>query len=156
MGGDRSKLTVLVADPNAQHVYLPADLGKYQSATVDWAVKLGDRRSDWGDAHAKESGKWAAVGVTVSFTPRKASDKTASTVSTSLTLLVADPSSGSAHVVDWEPAGVLTGLKPYANAVDSAVAAQSSSDSDADSSSSPSAESSTDASSDSDSSDGGE
>lgn len=162
VGGDRSKLTVLVADPDAQHVYLPADLGKYQSSTVDWAVKLGDRRSDWGDAHAKESGKWAAVGVTVSFTPRKASDKNVSTVSTSLTLLVANPSSGSAHVVDWEPAGVLTGLKPYANAVDSSVAAQSSSDSSSDSSSSssasssPSADSSADSSSDSDSSDGGE
>ncbi len=59
-----------------------------------------------------------------------------------LTVLVADPSGGSSHVVDWEPAGVLTGLKPYANALDPSVAARSSFDSD--SGSSPSAGSSFD------------
>ena len=51
-----------------------------------------------------------------------------------LTVLVADPSGGSSHVVDWEPAGILTGLKPYANALGPSVAARSSSDSDSGSS----------------------
>lgn len=111
VGDDTSALTVLVADPNQQHAYQPAGLGEYTGVSMNWAV-----RKDIGGT------EYGVVSVTVRFTPNgRAKDDDGTTQpksSTTLCLLVADPSSGGARVVAWGPNGDVESLRPYGNAAD--------------------------------------
>lgn len=116
VGAKSSDLTVAVADPSSSHAYQPANLGVFQSVTVQWGVRLSDDPSKWADGKDPGSLKYVALSVSISFTPSRGEDKSASTT---LMILVANPASGSAHVVDWQPTGIIQGLKPYSHAVDS-------------------------------------
>ncbi|OZG48821.1 hypothetical protein [Pseudoscardovia suis] len=120
IGGDSKALTVLVGDPDSSHAFMPAGFGVFESASVDWSVWC-DSQGNVSDA---DSG-WSAVGVTVRFTPNRVRQSDASGVvgesSTSVTVLVRDPSSGSARVVDWGALGVVKGLREFGEALDAGV-----------------------------------
>ena len=124
IGGDSKALTVLVGDPDSSHAFMPAGLGVFVSASVDWSV--------WCDAQGNVSDAgsgWSAVGVTVRFTPNRVKQDAGGTVgeaSTSVTVLVRDPSSGSARVVDWGALGVVKGLHEYGEALDAGVVSDAS------------------------------
>ena len=119
VGKDSNALTVLVGDPNADHAYQPAAVGDLANVGTNWAV--------WNDPSLQkgETGEYAAVSVTISFTPygyRKDDTKSRySNASTDMCLLVKNPTSGSAKVVDWGADGYIKGLKPYRNAVDKSL-----------------------------------
>lgn len=139
VGSDSTALTVNVGDPKASHAYQAAGLGKYTDSSVNWSVWCTR------DGQKTESGSgYAAVSVTITFTPKydkpsttgadEGADRNVSDASTRLTLLVAKPTSGAAKVVDWEPDGAVTMLRPYSQAVSKSGISDDSDDSDADSS----------------------
>lgn len=124
-GSDSNALTVLVGDPDSSHAYQPANLGAFKQASVDWSVWCDST----GGVADRDSG-WALVEATVMFQPSRvrnpvygaSASSSASSVqsqqaSTTVTLLVRDPSGGNAKVVDWGSAGVLSGLREYGQAV---------------------------------------
>ncbi|MFR0558221.1 hypothetical protein ACLUWO_04965 [Pseudoscardovia radai] len=121
VGGSSDSLTVLVGDPDSSHAYQPAQLGDYKSASVNWAVWCDQN----GAATDKDSG-WAAASVNVSFTPyvsstdaQSGSQTVAGTTSMTLTVLVQNPSSGGAKVVDWAADGAVSQLQAWSDGVDS-------------------------------------
>lgn len=121
VGENSDSLTVLVADPNADHGYQSAGLGTFENVTLNWAVWTHDPED--ANAEPEEDSGWGAVSVTVSFTPvseTREEDDPTSNASTTLTLLVENPGSGSARVVDWGADCDLDALSPYAQAVDRA------------------------------------
>ena len=157
VGKDANALTVAVADPNTSHAYQPASVGTLQNIAINWAV-YSDPNLEKG-----ETSEYAAVSTTITFTPygeRKdegSSSSKFSNSSTTMLLLVRNPTAGSAKVVDWGPDGYIPGLKAYRNAVDKTLI-KSSEEDDEDSSSSSTvdggSESSSDGSTDGSSTDG--
>lgn len=118
VGENSDSLTVLVADPNADHGYQSAELGTFDSVSVNWAVWTNDPDKP-GDEPEEQSG-WGAASVTIRFTPTsetKEDDDPTSSASTTLTLLIANPDSGSVRVVDWGADCDLDSLTPYTQAV---------------------------------------
>lgn len=115
-GQDDGALTVLVGDPDTNHLYKAAGLGALQSATISWAVWAGDGRG--GPPHQGQG--YGAVSVLISFIPTGAAST--SNVNTSLTLLVDHPSGGAPKVVAWGADGDIKGLRPHGNAVDKSQA----------------------------------
>lgn len=122
VGKDANALTVNVADPNTQHAYQPAAIGTLANVGINWAVYSQE------GLKKGETSPYAAVSVTITFTPYgEKTDKGTDTVShysnstTSMCLLVKNPTSGSAKVVDWGADGYIKGLKPYRNAVDKSL-----------------------------------
>lgn len=125
VGKDPSALTVLVGDPDTQHAYQPANVGVFKSASVDWLIGV-DNEGNPVPKSSDTDHKYGAASLTVQFTPyakagelsedeRRQSMSVSSTMS--IGVLIANPSSGSARIVDWNASGVLSQLKPYANAI---------------------------------------
>lgn len=127
VGADNSALTVLVGDPNDSHAYQTLNVGTFENASVNWSVWQDVKNTD--DA---TSGEYGAVGVKISFTPygQNEDGTKRQAASTSLTLLIDNPTSGSAKIVDWGANGDLKSLKPYRHAVDKSVLQNSVSDND--------------------------
>lgn len=124
-GKDPSALTVLVGDPDTNHAYQPACVGTFKSASVDWLIAVD---GEGAPVKAKDGAapKYGAASLTIQFSPYpKKGDlnadeqRQASSVTSTMSVgvLIADPSSGSARIVDWNAAGVVSKLRPYANAV---------------------------------------
>lgn len=120
VGKDMNAFTVLIADPDTNHVYQPANIGVLENVAQNWAV--WQTKTDGGDKDKATSG-YAVVSVTIGFRPYTADDsdnqegRTPQTAHTTLSLLVKDPQSGSAKIVDWDSDGMIDTLKPYANAL---------------------------------------
>ncbi|PWG66681.1 hypothetical protein [Bifidobacterium callitrichidarum] len=133
VGKDANALTVNVADPNTQHAYQPAAIGTLSNVGINWAVYSQE------GLKKGETSPYAAVSVTITFTPYgEKTDKGTDTVShysnstTSMCLLVKNPTSGSAKVVDWGADGYIKGLKPYRNAVNKSLIKTTEEDSSSD------------------------
>lgn len=120
VGKDSNALTVLVGDPNSKHAYMPAKVGTYQSSTINWAVstKKVDAKSS---SKRDDNPEYGAVSVSVTFTPYGVSKDSSQTVTTDITLLVKEPTKGSARVIDWGADASIDTLKAYANAVSSTM-----------------------------------
>lgn len=130
VGKDMNAFTVLIADPDTDHVYQPANIGTLENVGQNWAV--WQTKPDGGNDD-KVRGGYAVVSVTIGFRPYTSDtgDKTTNgddttgrtpqTAHTTLSLLVKDPQSGSARIVDWGSDGMIDTLKPYANALSKSV-----------------------------------
>lgn len=113
VGKDGSALSVLVGDPNTDHTYEPANVGVLKSTGINYAVSTNED----GTPTAKDdtSARYGVVSATLTFTPYGSQDSKSAT--TTIALLVKDPTSGGARIVDWGGDGDLKHLRPYANAV---------------------------------------
>lgn len=129
IGKDANALTVLVGDPNQNHEYATASIGTFQNANINWAVSLQKRSTSSTNEKMDTHPKYGAVSVTITFKPypkattsdedQQTQDDTATqNVSTTMLLLVKNPASGSARIVDWGADGNVAALKAYANALD--------------------------------------
>ena len=120
VGKDMNAFTVLIADPDTDHVYQPANIGVLENVGQNWAVWQTKADSD---NKAEATSGYAVVSVTIGFRPYTADNgddkegRTPQTAHTTLSLLVKDPQSGSAKIVDWGADGMIDTLKPYANAL---------------------------------------
>lgn len=137
VGKDSAAFTVIVGDPNADHAYQPAAIGTMKNVGVNWMVvctKTGQATSK--DDKNNENPEYGCASLTISFNPfpltntgnndgdgSNSDDTTNSTrsVKTNVTVLVRNPTRGSAKIVDWGADGSLTTLSPYANAVDKSL-----------------------------------
>lgn len=166
IGKDSNSLTVLVGDPNSEHAYQPASLGTFSNATIDWLVQCTRIGGKTDKKDKTDTPEWAAAGITIAFKPyAKQSDgssadvsetKTVNEVSLSITLLIHNPTAGSAKIVDWGANGSVSTLSPFSNALDSSLLTSSSDDDGEDGGgSSASSDSASGESSDTDSSDAG-
>lgn len=141
VGKDANALTVLVGDPNTNHAYQPASVGTWKGASVNWLVQC-DEHGKVVTGKASADPKYGAAGLTISFAPYPAAAKddanqsgsqgSQGTASMSITVLVSQPASGSARIVDWGPDGAVSSLSPYANAVDRNLLGSSSQSADDD------------------------
>lgn len=113
-GDDDDALTVLVGDPNTNHLYKAANLGTFQTVAISWSVWAGDGTG----AKPQQGTGYGAVSVLISFLPDGAENS--SNVNTSLTLLIDNPAGGAPKVVAWGADGDIKGLRPHGNAVDKA------------------------------------
>lgn len=121
VGKNASAFTVLVADPDINHVYQPANVGTLDTASINWGVWQNK------EADGTNNGNYAVINVTITFKPYENTNlnsqqntdttQTRQAAKTELNLLVADPTSGAAKIVDWGASGEITSLKPYANAL---------------------------------------
>lgn len=129
VGKDSSALTVLVADPNSNNAYQPAALGTFKGATVNWIVECDKDGKPTPKDQQNENPEYGAASITIAFQPYpKQSNDTNSTkqdtvqssVSSrmNITVLIKNPTQGSAKIVDWGADGLISTLKPYANAID--------------------------------------
>ena len=153
IGKDSNALTVLVGDPNSDHMYQPASLGSYLNSSLDWLVQCTKDGKTVDKQNKSDNPEWAAASVSISFKPYEkkvdastANDPNADTgstsdVETSVTVLIHNPTRGSAKIVDWGAEGSLTTLKAFSNAIDRSLIGSSSSDDDDDSSDSSSSDS---------------
>lgn len=128
VGKDSSALTVLVADPNSNNAYQPASLGTFKGATVNWIVECDKDGKPTPKNQKNANPEYGAASITVSFQPYpKQSNNTngedqnsvQSSVSSrmNITVLIKNPTQGSAKIVDWGADGLVSALKPYANAI---------------------------------------
>lgn len=123
VGKDVSAFTVLVADPDTNHVYQPANVGTFDNAAINWGV--------WQDQNAdgENNGTYAVLNVTITFKPYATTNTSADdqsqhqtqSASTELNLLVSNPTLGSAKIVDWGGSGQVSNLEPYANALPKSI-----------------------------------
>ena len=99
VGKDPNALTVLVGDPNSEHVYQPASLGSYLNSSIEWLVQCTKDGKVVDKKNKSDNPEWAAASVSISFKPyeRKvdasaannpsADIKSVSNVDTSVTVL---------------------------------------------------------------------
>ena len=130
VGKDMNAFTVLISDPDAEHVYQPANIGVFENVSQNWAV--WQTKPDGNDDDKARNG-YAVVSVTIGFRPYTDDEQAAQTpqtAHTTMTLLVKDPRSGSAKIVDWGPDGMIDTLEPYANALSKSSVAASVGDDD--------------------------
>lgn len=118
LGKDTNALTVLVGDPDASHGYAPANMGVFKSAGINWAVSLQKRPTDGSSVEIDKNPEYGAASVTMTFTPYGAKEGSAQGVSTTMTVLIKNPTTGAAKVVDWGADADVESLKEYANALD--------------------------------------
>lgn len=166
VGKDPNALTVLVGDPNSEHVYQPASLGSYLNSSVEWLVQCTKDGKVVDKKNKSDNPEWAAASVSISFKPyEKKVDasaannpstdiKSVSNVDTSVTVLIHNPTRGSAKIVDWGAEGSLTTLKAFNNAIDRSLIGSSGSDDEEDAASDSGSSDSTNGVGDSGSSDG--
>lgn len=116
VGSDSDALTVTVADPNGSHKYQAQNLGAFKTSGINWLVSMEKDSNGKAPAHPK----LAAASVTIGFQA-----PAAQTVSqTTLTVLIMNPTTGAAHVVDWSGDGNVNALRKYAHAVPEAALTQ--------------------------------
>lgn len=144
VGKDPNALTVLVGDPNSEHVYQPASLGSYLNSSIEWLVQCTKDGKVVDKKNKSDNPEWAAASVSISFKPyeRKvdasaannpsADIKSVGNVDTSVTVLIHNPTRGSAKIVDWGAEGSLTTLKAFNNAIDRSLIGSSGSDDEED------------------------
>lgn len=144
VGKDSNALTVLVGDPDSDHAYQPSSLGAYQNSSLDWLVQCNRDGSAVDKQDESDDPEWAAANVRISFRPYEkkaevtdgsdAEVKSVNNVDISVTVLIHNPTRGSAKIVDWGATGSLTTLSPFSNAVDRSLIGSVTSDDDSDSS----------------------
>lgn len=144
VGKDPNALTVLVGDPNSEHVYQPASLGSYLNSSVEWLVQCTKDGKVVDKKNKSDNPEWAAASVSISFKPYEkkvdasaannpsADIKSVGNVDTSVTVLIHNPTRGSAKIVDWGAEGSLTTLKAFNNAIDRSLIGSSGSDDEED------------------------
>ena len=144
VGKDPNALTVLVGDPNSEHVYQPASLGSYLNSSIEWLVQCTKDGKVVDKKNKSDNPEWAAASVSISFKPYEkkvdasaannpsADIKSVSNVDTSVTVLIHNPTRGSAKIVDWGAEGSLTTLKAFNNAIDRSLIGSSGSDDEED------------------------
>lgn len=144
VGKDPNALTVLVGDPNSEHVYQPASLGSYLNSSIEWLVQCTKDGKVVDKKNKSDNPEWAAASVSISFKPYEkkvdasaannpsADIKSVSNVETSVTVLIHNPTRGSAKIVDWGAGGSLTTLKAFNNAIDRSLIGSSGSDDEED------------------------
>lgn len=166
VGKDPNALTVLVGDPNSEHVYQPASLGSYLNSSIEWLVQCTEDGKVVDKKNKSDNPEWAAASVSISFKPyEKKVDasaannpstdiKSVSNVDTSVTVLIHNPTRGSAKIVDWGAEGSLTTLKAFNNAIDRSLIGPSGSDDEENAASDSGSSDSTNGVGDSGSSDG--
>lgn len=138
VGKDANALTVLVGDPDSDHAYQPSSLGVYQSSQLDWLVQCNRDGTATGKDDKSDNPEWAAANVRISFRPYEkkvdatdgsdAEAKSVGNVDISVTVLIHNPTRGSAKIVDWGASGSLTTLTPFSNAVDRSLITSTTSD----------------------------
>lgn len=111
---DSNALTVLVSDPNSEHAYAPAGLGEWVSSSADWMVASTSSGEPASDKEAQNP-DYAIAQISINFKP---TGSERATVGTQMLVLVKNPTSGSARIVDWGSNGAVTTLRPFAHAVD--------------------------------------
>lgn len=125
-GGDSSAFTVLVADPNPDHVYRPAGVGRFDGMSINWFVQCDEHGGDIPRDDRTDTPDWGAASITITYRPYRSatvgedSDADAqnqTSVSMNITLLIEHPTTGSARVVDWGADGSLTTLSRYSQAL---------------------------------------
>lgn len=126
VGGDSSAFTVLVADPNPDHVYRPAGVGRFDGMSINWFVQCDEHGGDIPRDDRTDTPDWGAASITITYRPYRSatvgedSDADAqnqTSVSMNITLLIEHPTTGSARVVDWGADGSLTTLSRYSQAL---------------------------------------
>lgn len=144
VGKDPNALTVLVGDPNSEHVYQPASLGSYLNSSIEWLVQCTKDGKVVDKKNKSDNPEWAAASVSISFKPYEkkvdasaannpsADIKSVGNVDTSVTVLIHNPTRGSAKIVDWGAEGSLTTLKAFNNAIDRSLIGSSGSDDEED------------------------
>ena len=126
VGGDSSAFTVLVADPNPDHVYRPAGVGRFDGMSINWFVQCDEHGGDIPRDDRTDTPDWGAASITITYRPYRSatvgedSDADAqnqTSVNMNITLLIEHPTTGSARVVDWGADGSLTTLSRYSQAL---------------------------------------
>lgn len=146
-GKDSAAFTVLVGDPDASHMYQPASVGVMKNSGVNWMVACTKDGQPTDKKHKDQNPAWGCASITITFDPYPITVKSDGTsdpsqpsvsddvnnsrsVKTSVTVLVKNPTLGSAKIVDWGADGSLSTLSPYANAVDKSLISSSGDSSD--------------------------
>ena len=136
VGKDRNAFGVLVGDPNPDHAYQPAMVGRYAGSSVNWLVECDEHGGQVDKDHSQDDPDYGCASVTITFTPYQPAttqdDATPSTggASMDVTVLVSQPTKGSARIVDWGANGLTATLSPYANAIDKTLLNGTGSDND--------------------------
>lgn len=141
VGKDSAALTVLVGDPNADHAYQPAAIGTLKNTGINWMVACTKDGKPTAKNDKNPTPEYGCASLSISFDPypvaRSQSDTTGMdddnvnstrSVKTNVTVLVRNPTQGSAKIVDWGADGSLITLSPYANAVDKSLLSSGSDD----------------------------
>lgn len=137
LGKDVNALTVLVGDPDANHVFQPASVGTLTNASIGWLYECDERGHAVSKEQRSDNPEYGVASLSLSFTPyakassgddsqTKQDDNT--TATTSITVLIHNPTAGSARIVDWGADGNLTALAPYGNAIDKTAVSNGSTD----------------------------
>ena len=71
IGKDSNALTVLVGDPNSDHMYQPASLGSYLNSSLDWLVQCTKDGKTVDKQNKSDNPEWAAASVSISFKPER-------------------------------------------------------------------------------------
>lgn len=131
IGKDSNAFTVLVGDPNSEHAYQPAAIGTFKNVSINWLVECDKNGQSVPKEQSSDTPPYAAASISITFEPYAAmqdssdkgsdtssSDNTGgSTVKTNITVLVKNPTSGNAKIIDWGADGSVRTLSPYANAL---------------------------------------
>ena len=142
IGKDSNAFTVLVGDPNSEHAYQPAAIGTFKNVSINWLVECDKNGQSVPKEQSSDTPPYAAASISITFEPYAAmqdssdkgsdtssSDNTGgSTVKTNITVLVKNPTSGNAKIIDWGADGSVRTLSPYANALSKSDVTSASSD----------------------------
>ena len=115
IGKDSNAFTVLVGDPNSEHAYQPAAIGTFKNVSINWLVECDKNGQSVPKEQSSDTPPYAAASISITFEPYAAmqdssdkgsdtssSDNTGgSTVKTNITVLVKNPTSGNAKIIDW-------------------------------------------------------
>lgn len=142
IGKDSNAFTVLVGDPNSEHAYQPAVIGTFKNVSINWLVECDKNGQSVPKEQSSDTPPYAAASISITFEPYAAmqdssdkgsdtssSDNTGgSTVKTNITVLVKNPTSGNAKIIDWGADGSVRTLRPYANALNKSDVTSANSD----------------------------
>lgn len=128
-GKDANAFTVLVGDPNSEHVYQPASIGAFKSAAVNWLVECDKNGKPIDKDKSSDTPEYGAASISITFEPyaktqdvsdngSEAQTNDGSSSSMNITVLVKNPMAGSAKIIDWGADGSIQTLSPFANALD--------------------------------------
>lgn len=126
IGKDSNAFTVLVGDPNSEHAYQPAAIGTFKNVSINWLVECDKNGQSVPKEQSSDTPPYAAASISITFEPYTAmqdssdkgsdtssSDNTGgSTVKTNITVLVKNPTSGNAKIIDWGADGSVRTLSP--------------------------------------------
>lgn len=135
IGKDYSALTVLVGDPNSSHAYQPASIGTLKNLSINWMAACTKTGQPTDKDDDNDNPEYACASLSITFNPYTVNADSTNdnddtnnirSIKTNITVLIKNPTRGSAKIVDWGADGSLTTLSPYANAVDKSILTSSS------------------------------